>query len=428
MKKLICELCGSSNIIKENGLYVCQSCSTQYSVEEARKLMIEGTVHVQGTVQIDTSSQVENYYVNARRAMNQEDWHDVEKYYDLILQNDPSSIEAIFYSDYGRVNLSLYDTDLNKRRQNFNVLINDTALLADTYTPGVQKEFRNIIERINQDIIRLTQSQYVYNSRKNDIGMVVQTDREETSKLLVALECAFIRSLEKIMQIEPQSYINELILEHANYLHRTDEANRAYYSSIIHYAVIRKEHERLLTYFEKKPEGSRQYLALYDELCSYQNSYKAHLEAFHDLQAQKASDRDLSHAAKTANADIRNLSNSRTAIYKHLNSLNIPHEDFIILPEKITTQMKNSSKEHSTLGIISFIIGIISILCICLYSLGTFLAPIGMLLGIIAIFNRNRTHAYTILGIVLNTIALFAGAFLLLIILGYSVGMYPNLF
>ena len=48
MKKLVCELCGSTNLIKENGLFVCQSCGTQYSVEEARKMMIEGTVNVQG--------------------------------------------------------------------------------------------------------------------------------------------------------------------------------------------------------------------------------------------------------------------------------------------------------------------------------------------------------------------------------------------
>jgi len=34
-------------------MFVCQHCGTKYSVEEAKKLMIEGTVDVQGTVKVD---------------------------------------------------------------------------------------------------------------------------------------------------------------------------------------------------------------------------------------------------------------------------------------------------------------------------------------------------------------------------------------
>ena len=37
MKALTCEMCGSTNLIKEGGVYVCQSCGTKYSVEEAKK-------------------------------------------------------------------------------------------------------------------------------------------------------------------------------------------------------------------------------------------------------------------------------------------------------------------------------------------------------------------------------------------------------
>lgn len=48
MKVLVCEMCGSNEFIKQDGLYVCQSCGTKYTVEEARKLMIEGPVTVTG--------------------------------------------------------------------------------------------------------------------------------------------------------------------------------------------------------------------------------------------------------------------------------------------------------------------------------------------------------------------------------------------
>ena len=43
MKQLTCEMCGSTDLVKEGGVFVCQTCGTKYSVEEARKMMISGT-------------------------------------------------------------------------------------------------------------------------------------------------------------------------------------------------------------------------------------------------------------------------------------------------------------------------------------------------------------------------------------------------
>lgn len=44
MKQLTCEMCGSTDLIKQNGVFVCQSCGTKYSVETAKKMMVEGNV------------------------------------------------------------------------------------------------------------------------------------------------------------------------------------------------------------------------------------------------------------------------------------------------------------------------------------------------------------------------------------------------
>ena len=41
MKKMICEICGSQSIRKENGVFICQECGTEYSLEEAKKLLKE---------------------------------------------------------------------------------------------------------------------------------------------------------------------------------------------------------------------------------------------------------------------------------------------------------------------------------------------------------------------------------------------------
>lgn len=102
MKPLTCEMCGSTNLLKQDDVFVCQSCGTKYSVEEAKKMMVEGTVAVEGTVKIDTSSELKNLYEIARRAKDMENAENAEKYYDMILVKDPTSWEANFYVVYYR--------------------------------------------------------------------------------------------------------------------------------------------------------------------------------------------------------------------------------------------------------------------------------------------------------------------------------------
>ena len=41
MKELVCKMCNSNEIIKQDDLYVCESCGTKYTTEEAEKLFVE---------------------------------------------------------------------------------------------------------------------------------------------------------------------------------------------------------------------------------------------------------------------------------------------------------------------------------------------------------------------------------------------------
>lgn len=100
MKQLTCEMCGSTDLLKQEGVFVCQSCGTKYSVEEAKKMMVEGTVEVTGTVKVDTTSKLSNLYEIARRARNDNNTEKAAQYYDMILREDPMSWEASFYTTY----------------------------------------------------------------------------------------------------------------------------------------------------------------------------------------------------------------------------------------------------------------------------------------------------------------------------------------
>ena len=92
MKQLTCEMCGSTDLMKQDGVFVCQSCGTKYSVEEAKKMMVEGTVDVTGsTVKVDTSGELANLYQIARRAKDDNNGENAAKYYDMVLMKDPTS-------------------------------------------------------------------------------------------------------------------------------------------------------------------------------------------------------------------------------------------------------------------------------------------------------------------------------------------------
>lgn len=41
MKKMVCEICGSQSIRKENNVFVCKECGTEYSIDDARLLLKE---------------------------------------------------------------------------------------------------------------------------------------------------------------------------------------------------------------------------------------------------------------------------------------------------------------------------------------------------------------------------------------------------
>lgn len=88
-------MCGSTNIIKQDGLYVCQDCGTKYSVEEAKKMMIEGKVDVTGsTIKVDNSASIENYYKIAESAYDSSNLKETESYCNKIIEIDPENYKA----------------------------------------------------------------------------------------------------------------------------------------------------------------------------------------------------------------------------------------------------------------------------------------------------------------------------------------------
>lgn len=208
MKRLICEMCGSTDLMKDGGVFVCQSCGCKYSVEEARKMMVEGTVDVRGTVQVDNSAFVQKYLENARRAKEKEDWEETEKYYNMVEQNDPNNIEAIFYSSYGKAKTSLVDGDIYKRQAVFKVLKNCISVIDDKYQIDNGEENKFAIESMAKDLSALFLSNFVFTEWKNGYGVVTRTNKNETYELFSQLLIQFRESILNIAKIDDHAYLH----------------------------------------------------------------------------------------------------------------------------------------------------------------------------------------------------------------------------
>lgn len=132
MQAMVCELCGSNDIVKQDGLFVCQHCGTKYSLEEAKKIL--------GTVKIDTSDELHNLYELARRAKINNDSVNAQKYYEQILLKNPSDWEAYFYAMYF---------------QSVQTSIADISSTAYRMTSCMDTTLKMIIESLTDDDVKL---------------------------------------------------------------------------------------------------------------------------------------------------------------------------------------------------------------------------------------------------------------------------------
>ena len=90
MKQIRCEMCGSNKLIKKDGVYECQYCGCQYTVEEAKKLIIDGTVR------IDDSDKDVTWVKLADAAYDNSNWKEAYTYYCKVVEVYPDEWRSIY--------------------------------------------------------------------------------------------------------------------------------------------------------------------------------------------------------------------------------------------------------------------------------------------------------------------------------------------
>ncbi|MCL2757472.1 MAG: TFIIB-type zinc finger domain-containing protein [Coriobacteriia bacterium] len=137
MKAIKCELCGSNELIKDEGYFVCKYCKTRYTLEESRKLFVEVT----GTVQIDRSNDVEKLMKNARQAYSDKHYEEALTLYSNVTYVDLDNTEAILFKG---LSLSWSGTiESPKHREVYNAYTRAVTLLHEQV--GDAKEFFDFV-------------------------------------------------------------------------------------------------------------------------------------------------------------------------------------------------------------------------------------------------------------------------------------------
>lgn len=112
MQAIKCELCGSNQLIKKDGYYQCEYCGTKYTLEEAKKLIVSGTVEV-----VTGNAEKERLLKNAETLINLEKTSDAHSIYGKIISIYPDEVR-------GYVGKLLLDIDLLDKSYSSNEYIN----------------------------------------------------------------------------------------------------------------------------------------------------------------------------------------------------------------------------------------------------------------------------------------------------------------
>lgn len=109
MKTIKCELCGSTSVTKVDSIYQCDYCKTKYSIEEAKKLITD--------MRVVGIEEYANYLTLARKAKEEENVENAEKYYGMVLRIDSNNWEAKFYNSYyAAIRTTLFDIENSIQR------------------------------------------------------------------------------------------------------------------------------------------------------------------------------------------------------------------------------------------------------------------------------------------------------------------------
>jgi DNA-directed RNA polymerase subunit M/transcription elongation factor TFIIS len=205
-------MCGGSDLVKQDGVFVCQNCGTKYSVEEAKNMMVEGavtvegTVAVEGTVKVDKSEELKKLYTLARRAKESDNTENAVRYYTQIEMQDPDSWEAYFYLIYFKARVSKIG-EIHKDCKNLSNCFSNTFDLLASSTHDDEKKIA-ALRMIITDIKLIGD---IMGSSAKEISGLESLDYE--ASVLSMIEClgdSILKAFPELPEIAAEAWKTEI--------------------------------------------------------------------------------------------------------------------------------------------------------------------------------------------------------------------------
>jgi chromosome segregation ATPase len=264
MKQLICEMCGSTDLVKQEGVFVCQSCSSKYSVEEARRMMVEGTVEVTGKVKVDNTAKLDNLYKVARRAKEDDNTDQAFKYYEQLNMEDPDNWESAFFvAYYSAVN------KLKNDKEGDSVLVTgDTVKLGGNYRSGIGPAI-NTITNCLDSVFSLIEDIQEYEEQKAAVEAVSNYVKSISGNLNDIISGEYDRMKREIGNFGRQTEGG--VLGTSNMLIKNNNTRRGYEEDVRNILALAEKRKQRL----EEVVGKRRF----DEYWAAHQSEKAELES-----------------------------------------------------------------------------------------------------------------------------------------------------
>jgi hypothetical protein len=97
MKLLKCEVCGSSNLTKKEGFFVCDYCGCKYSLDEVRVMFSDAKMDVTGSViKVDNDPEVEGLLKLAYDDFRRCRWESSDRRIEQAISKSPKVSDAWF--------------------------------------------------------------------------------------------------------------------------------------------------------------------------------------------------------------------------------------------------------------------------------------------------------------------------------------------
>lgn len=164
MQAIKCELCGSNEFTKVDGLFQCNHCNTKYTLEEAKKLIVSGTVEVvTGNAENERLLKIAETYIRIGQLMraykvfekitiefpnDHRGWIGLARVEEANIYNIFKKVEDNFLDIYNSKNISILGhlKSINKIRNVLKVISTENTYKIDSIENNILNHYNAIPE------------------------------------------------------------------------------------------------------------------------------------------------------------------------------------------------------------------------------------------------------------------------------------------